>query len=198
MYSDIGVLPTWLDLQRPSMGGTFSIFHAFSTPGELRFLFVLMVANAVCLMVGYKTRVAQLLAIILQIGMNTRISMIENGGYVVNNLLGMWTAFLPMGDRFSVDALLASLKRRRERGAADLNDRATLVPADKATLHVSVLVAWRSRSRSRPSNTSTSSTRRARRGTTARRCTTSSTTTAWRRRWSRSSATTSRTPSSSS
>src|SRR5580698_6833342 len=54
MYSDIGVLPTWLDLRTPSMWGTFSIFHAFSTPGELRVLWVLMLANALCLMVGYR------------------------------------------------------------------------------------------------------------------------------------------------
>jgi hypothetical protein len=130
MYSDVGVLPTWLDLQRPSMGGTFSIFHAFSTPSELHVLGALMFANAFCLMIGYQTKVAQILALVLQTGMNTRISMIENGGYVVNNLLVMWTVFLPLGDRFSVDALLASLKRRRERGEAELNDRAELLPAE--------------------------------------------------------------------
>jgi Vitamin K-dependent gamma-carboxylase len=139
MYSDDGVLPTWLDLQRPSMWGTFSIFHGFSTPGEVRILWALMLANALCLMVGYKTKVAQILALVFQTGLNTRISMIENGGYVVNNLLVLWTCFLPLGDRFSLDALLASLKRRRETSAAELNDRAGLVPADKLAPFVSVI-----------------------------------------------------------
>jgi hypothetical protein len=128
MYSDIGVLPTWLDLQRPSMGITFSIFHAFSTPGELKVLWILMALNAFCLMIGYRTKVAQILALMLQVSMNTRISMIENGGYVVNNLLVLWTVFLPLGDRFSVDAMLASMRRRREATAAELNDRSALVP----------------------------------------------------------------------
>ena len=139
MYSDIGVLPTWLDLRQPSMGGTFSIFHGFSSPGELKVLWALMLVNAFCLMVGYKTKVAQIIALILQTGLNERCSMIENGGYVVNNLLVMWTVFLPLGDRFSVDAMLASMKRRRETSAAELNDRAGLVPADKAAPYVSVL-----------------------------------------------------------
>ncbi len=94
MYSDVGVLPTWLDLQRP-WGITFSIFAASPSPGELRVLWVLMFVNALCLMVGYRTRVAQVLALLFQTGMNTRVSMIENGGYVVNNLLVLWTAFLP-------------------------------------------------------------------------------------------------------
>ncbi len=78
-------------------------------------LWALMFVNGLCLMIGYRTRVAQLLALLFQTGMNSRVLMIENGGYVVNNLLLLWTAFLPLGDRFSVDALRASLKRRRER-----------------------------------------------------------------------------------
>ncbi len=141
MYSDIGVLPTWLDLERPSMGGTFSIFHAFSTPGELRVLAALMFVNAFCLMVGYRTRTAQVLALLFQTGMNTRVSMIENGGYVVNNLLVLWTVFLPLGDRFSVDALLASMKHRRETSAAELNDRDALIPAAIRRPFVSVVGA---------------------------------------------------------
>ena len=82
-----------------------------------------MAVNAVLLMVGYRTKVAQMVALVLHVGMNGRVLLIENGGYVVNNLLLLWTVFLPLGDRFSVDALLASLRRRREITAGDLNDR---------------------------------------------------------------------------
>jgi hypothetical protein len=139
MYSDVGVLPTWLDLQRP-WGDTFSIFRGFSTPGELHVLWVLMFANAFCLMVGYRTKVTQILALLFQTGMNMRVLMVENGGYVVNNLLVLWTAFLPMGDRFSVDALLASLKRRREAGAAALNDRDALLPPELTRPFASLVV----------------------------------------------------------
>ena len=123
MYSTFGVLPTSLNLQRPQAWGAFSIFNGFSTPGELRVLWVIMAINAVCVMVGYRTKVAQMAALVLHAGMNGRVLLIENGGYVVNNLLLLWTLFLPLGDRFSIDALRASYRRRREVTAADLNDR---------------------------------------------------------------------------
>lgn len=127
MYSTIGVLPNALSLQRPQAWGAYSLFTAFSTPGELTVLWWVMFVNALCLLIGYRTKVAQILAVFFVTGMNGRLLLVENGGYVVNNLLVMWTAFLPLGDRFSVDALLASMKRRREKTADDLNDRSDML-----------------------------------------------------------------------
>ena len=112
MYSSVGVLPTPLHLQ--TAWGAFTLFDAFVSPVELQVLWVVMAVNAVCLMVGYRTRLAQVVALVLHTGMNGRVLLIENGGYVVNNILLLWTVFLPLGDRFSVDAVVASLRRRRE------------------------------------------------------------------------------------
>ena len=53
--------------------------------------------------------------------------LIENGGYVVNNLLIMWTCFLPMGDRFSVDAMLAHRRRRTRGEGVDVRTREATV-----------------------------------------------------------------------
>lgn len=139
MYSTVGVLPNHVNLQRPQAWGAYSIFNAFSTPGELTVLWWFAVLNAICLLVGYRTKVAQIFAVFLVAGMNGRVLFIENGGYVVNNLLAMWTAFLPMGDRFSVDAFLASMKRRRERTADDLNDRTDMLAPGMDKPHVSAL-----------------------------------------------------------
>jgi hypothetical protein len=141
LYSSVGVLPTPLNLQRPQAWGAFTIFNAFNTPGELQALWVLMAVNAVCLMVGYRTKVAQMVALVLHVGMNGRVLLVENGGYVVNNLLLLWTLFLPLGDRFSVDALRASLKRRREATAEALNDRSDMLAPGKGDPYVSVLGA---------------------------------------------------------
>jgi hypothetical protein len=139
MYSTQGVLPTHVNLFRPQANGAFSIFNAFSTPGELGVLWALMFVTFVCLFIGYKTKVAQVLSLVFLTGMNGRVLLIENGGYVVQNLLLMWTCFLPLGDRFSLDAMLASLKRRREASAEELNDRSDVLTPEEEAPHISVL-----------------------------------------------------------
>ncbi len=126
MFGDTGVLPTWIILNRPQSSG-FSLLHGFTSGPELWALWAVIFATYVCLFVGYRTKVAQILSLVFVTSMNGRVLLIENGGYVVHNLLLLWTVFLPLGDRFSVDAMLASMRRKRERTAADLNDRSGLL-----------------------------------------------------------------------
>ena len=139
LYSSEGVLPTTLGLERPQSPGSFTIFLGFSSPGELRVLWALMLVAFVCLLIGYKTRLMQLLALVLVTGMNGRLLLVENGGYTVQNLLVLWTCFLPLGDRFSLDALLASMKRRREASADELNDRSDVLLPEQEKPLVTVL-----------------------------------------------------------
>lgn len=140
MFSTKGVLPSPLFLARPQSDG-LSLFTAFNTPGELWCLWAIGLATFLCLLVGYRTRVAQVVALVYVTSMNGRVLLIENGGYVVQNLLLLWTCFMPLGDRFSVDALLASFRRERERSAGELNDRSRLLDARQSAPHVSLAVA---------------------------------------------------------
>lgn len=140
MFSDVGVLPNHVQLWRTSGWGLFSIVTAFSTAPELWALWFVILCTFTCVLVGYKTKIAQVLALLFIAGMNARILLIENGGYVVYNLLALWTCFLPMGDRFSVDSLLASMKRRKEANAAELNDRTGVLEERLAKPHVSLVV----------------------------------------------------------
>jgi Vitamin K-dependent gamma-carboxylase len=139
MYSTEGVLPNDVNLARPQGYMAISILNGFSTPPELAVLWVIILATYVCLLLGYKTKVAQILSFVFVSGMNVRVTQIENGGYVVHNLLLMWTAFLPLGDRFSLDALFASMKRRREASADELNDRSDVLLPEKEQPLVTLL-----------------------------------------------------------
>ncbi len=139
MFADIGVLPNHVNLWRPQGSGNFSLVNAFSTSGEVWVLWAVIFATYVCLLVGWKTKLMQVLSLVFVTSMNGRVLLIENGGYVVHNLLLLWTCFLPLGDRFSVDALLASLRGSRERTADDLNDRTTVDDPLKPNDHVTVL-----------------------------------------------------------
>jgi hypothetical protein len=136
LFSNTGVLPAHHNLYRPQSSG-WSLVNAFSQPEELYLLWGFALMVYLCVLVGYKTRVAQVIAAVLVASMNGRVLLVENGGYVVQNLLLLWTAFLPLGERFSLDALLASLRARREQGAAELNDRSTDVAPERLRLHVS-------------------------------------------------------------
>ena len=135
MYANNGVLPTHYNLWRPQAGG-YTFFNAFAAREELVGLWLIGFVIYSLYLVGYKTRIMQVLAAVFVASMNGRVLLIENGGYVVFNLLMLWTAFLPLGDRFSVDSLLASFRTQKERGDADLNDRSIDVAKWRLTPHV--------------------------------------------------------------
>jgi hypothetical protein len=138
MFSNTGVLPPHVILNRPQANG-FSILHGFAEPPELWALWAVILFTYVMLLVGWKTKIWQVLALFWVTGMNGRVLLIENGGYVVHNLLLLWTMFLPLGDRFSVDALLRSLRRRKEATAGDLNDRTELTEPWRFAPYVSIV-----------------------------------------------------------
>lgn len=138
MFSDKGILPNFLILERPQ-ANHFSFLHGFTTAPELWVLFFVMLATFTALFVGYKTKVAQILSLLFITSMNGRVLLIENGGYVVQNLLLLWTVFLPLGDRFSVDGLLESMRRRRERTAEELNDRTEMIEPYRLKPYVTIV-----------------------------------------------------------
>jgi len=138
MFSDKGVLPAMVILNRPQANG-FSILHGFTHAWELWALWGVIMFTYVMLLVGWRTKIWQVLALFWVTGMNGRVLLIENGGYVVHNLLLLWTMFLPLGDRFSVDSLRASMKRRREASEADLNDRTDIIEPYRLTQHTTII-----------------------------------------------------------
>lgn len=123
-YTNEGLLPNHAVLWRPDGDYVFSFFLAASTSGEVAVLFALVALVYLCLLVGWHTRFFHLLAFICMVSVHSRGTFLENGGDVAQNLLCGWTLFLPMGRRFSIDALRESLAVRRERTAGELGDRA--------------------------------------------------------------------------
>jgi len=121
-YSNAGWLTNHFALFRPMSDHLFSLYLAFSTPSEVQVFAAFHLLVNLLLLIGWQTRLMQVLAFILIVSLNSRNIMLENGGFVVVHLIALWTIFLPLGQRFSVDALLRSLKERREGTLAGLND----------------------------------------------------------------------------
>jgi len=123
-YSNEGLLPNHTVLWRPSSEYMFSFFFAASRPGEAAAMFVPCGIVFFLFTVGWHTRLFHVLSFACMVALHDREIFTENGGDCAQNLLCFWTMFLPMGARFSIDAVRASLSVRKERTAGELNDRA--------------------------------------------------------------------------
>jgi predicted DCC family thiol-disulfide oxidoreductase YuxK len=123
-YSNEGVLPNHNHLfNLRESGQVWSVLHAFSSPDENYFAFVLILLVYVTFLVGYQTRVFHALSLACLVSLTARNILLENAGnYAAIGLLA-FTLFLPLGSRFSLDSLRASMAARDEKTAAELNDR---------------------------------------------------------------------------
>jgi predicted DCC family thiol-disulfide oxidoreductase YuxK len=122
-YSNQGLIPNHMMLWRPPTQWMFSFFFILSHPDEVAFAFVVCGLIYLLLMVGWRTRLMHFLALICVLSLHGRVTLLENGGDWMLGELTLWTCFLPTGRRFSIDALRASLRARRETSAAQLADR---------------------------------------------------------------------------
>lgn len=138
-YSNEGLLPNHTLLWAPPAPRMFSLFFTLSTPTEAAVGMAICGLVFVSLLVGYRTKLSQILAFICLVSLNTRVSPLENGGDMVMNILTTFTMFLPLGKRFSVDSVLASMRRRVEHQPADLADRAAMKLPTPRTVSVIAL-----------------------------------------------------------
>jgi predicted DCC family thiol-disulfide oxidoreductase YuxK len=122
-YSNDGLLPNHTMLWRPPTQWMFSFFFLASLPDEAALAFIFCGLVYLALLVGWRTRLMQLLALVCVLSLHGRVTLLENGGDWMLGELALWTAFLPLGRRFSLDAVRASLRRHPESTAADLADR---------------------------------------------------------------------------
>lgn len=112
-YTNSGLLPNHTVLWRPPASRSFSLFFTVSNEAEAQVGFALCAAVYLMFIIGYRTPWAQILTLLVRVSLNSRLAALENGGDMVMDLLCLFTLALPLGTRFSVDAVAAS---RREGG----------------------------------------------------------------------------------
>jgi hypothetical protein len=118
-YTDAGVMPRALLPRLPTLS-----LHALSGGPELQVvLFLLAAAFAALLLVGFFTRVATAASWLLLLSLHYRNPALLDGGDLLVRQLLMWSLFLPLGERWSIDA--------RRRG----------VPADRTSVLSAASVA---------------------------------------------------------
>src|SRR4051812_42651326 len=113
-YANTGLLPNHTLLWRPPSSYLFSLFFTLSSVHEAQLGFLLCGLVYAMFLLGYRTRLAQVLTLLARVSLNSRLAVLENGGDMVVDLLCLLTVTLPLGARFSLDAV--ALARRAAQG----------------------------------------------------------------------------------
>jgi hypothetical protein len=114
-YSNDGLLPNHLLLWHPGADYQFSLFFLASHFHEAVALFLACGCVFVAFLAGYRTRLFHLLSLVCICSLHSRLILFDDGSETTTRLLVFWTLFLPMGQRYSVDALL---RRDRQKDAS--------------------------------------------------------------------------------
>jgi len=112
-YTDSGGLPRARLFEVAPTLGRLSV-HALSGAAWVQWaLFALTAVAALALLAGYRTTLATLVTGLLVLSLQFRNPLVLNGGDVVLRMLFFWGVFLPLGERWSVDALRSAEPRHR-------------------------------------------------------------------------------------
>jgi predicted DCC family thiol-disulfide oxidoreductase YuxK len=128
-YTNVGLLPNHTVLWQPTVRRLLSLFFTVSLPHEAVLAFAASAFCFLALTVGFRTRLFHALSLLATLSLHNRVIFIEGPGSTALGALCLWTLFLPLGRRFSVDAVTGSLRDHPDQTAADL-DAARFLPAD--------------------------------------------------------------------
>lgn len=120
LYTNNGLYPNHFALYNKG-GSFFSLLHSFKTVGEVELFCLGAVFCLFCLTIGWRTKLFQVLSAVAIMSIHNRTIIVENGGDVVFNLWWLWTIFLPLGRRYSVDAIRQSMRREVAYTSAELS-----------------------------------------------------------------------------
>ena len=102
-YTDAGILPR---VSLFAAKGVVLSLHALSGSLWLQvLLFAVAVVAALSLLLGYRTRLATVVSWVLLVSLHVRNPYVNNSGDTILLLVLLWGIFLPLGARWSVDAL---------------------------------------------------------------------------------------------
>lgn len=104
-YTAAGIIPTPL-IRETGADGLFSLFFYADTTPQAALGMAACGLAYLAFALGVATRLSHLLALVAWTSISSRVYYLENGGYWVTSLLLVWSLFLPLGRRFSIDALV--------------------------------------------------------------------------------------------
>jgi hypothetical protein len=113
-YTSFGVLPVEAPLPRSGGEFHFCLLDGVTSLVLVRVVFCFGLFFYACFLVGYRTRVFHALSFVFFLSVISRNLLIRDGSVVVLATMLLWSLFLPMGKRFSLDALLTKPEPLRD------------------------------------------------------------------------------------
>ena len=101
---------------------SFNILNSFSKVWELEIIFLIGMLFSIFLIIGYRTKLSQIVTAIIIISIHNRALIVENAGDMVLNNLLVLSVFLPLGLSLSVDSLKRTLQTIPESTPEHLNN----------------------------------------------------------------------------
>lgn len=141
-YSDDGVLPRATLLEAGWNPYFFSLQMTNGRPGFLLVLATIQAVAAVCLLLGYRTRLATLASWVLLLSIHNRNPWLLNGGDVYFRMILFWMLFLPWGQVWSWDHRNGQSDVRWWTGQLTADCRGLRTPATLAVLLQVCLLYW--------------------------------------------------------
>lgn len=106
-YTEFGVMPLRL---LESIHPRWSFLDSFSSPWGAKLAFVGILLVYLSYTLGFLTRVCQFLIFAILLSLLHRNPLIDDGSDCVLRMFALWTTFLPLGSRFSMDVRLGRTK----------------------------------------------------------------------------------------
>ena len=106
----------------------FTLLHSFRSSGVMTVFFLITMISTLGLLIGYRTKLSHFLVLVGILSIHNYRIILENGGDMAFNSFLVWSIFLPLGKRLSIDSLRKSLQINKEKSPEDLN---ALPPLDR-------------------------------------------------------------------
>lgn len=104
-YTDNGILPLSALFTYSWNKAYFSLYTIATSYSLQLVIFAINFICALCLMVGFRTKIFTIICFIFLLSLHNRNPLIHQGGDDLLRLLLFWSIFLPWGNRYSMDSL---------------------------------------------------------------------------------------------
>jgi len=103
-YTDAGILPRGFIVDLLNNSSFFSLYLGVGNPISVGILFLIHLALALAFTFGFRTRLVTILLFAFEVSLHNRAHILLSGADTVMRLGLFWSIFVPIGDRWSLDA----------------------------------------------------------------------------------------------